>query len=385
MRISGLVSAIGTGALAMYFFDAERGASRRAMAMDKLQSARNDLDELMDDASRDASGRVLGLVAAIRARFAERAVAPEKLTQRVRSRIGRAVSTAGAIEVRADADGVVTLAGPVLRTQQNRLLAAVWMTPGVARVENNLELHDEIGNVPGLQGARESRDAFIRDSWPASMRLLAGAAGGTAAAYGLVRGGPRGLLAVALGGALLARAASNQRLSRVVGLDGTNSVHIDKELFIAAPADRVLACWRTPEDFPRFMHNVLDVQASGDGRWHWKVAGPAGSVIEWDAQNTEDEDGRRISWQTTKSSLVEHKGHVDFEPEQDGTRLRLSMDYTPVAGILGHSAARLFGKDAKTIIDEDLMRLKAFLETGTPAHDAARGAAAREEPTGPLH
>jgi uncharacterized membrane protein len=385
MRISGIATLFGTGALAMYFFDAERGGSRRAMVMDKLQSAHNELNELMDDASRDAGGRVQGFIAALRSRLAASDVAPEKLAQRVRSRIGRAVSNAGALEVRVDGDRVVSISGPLLRREQNHLLATIWLTPGVARVENHLELHDEIGNVPGLQGADASRSAFTRESWPASVRVLAGAAGGTAAAYGLVRGGPRGLLAIALGGALLARAASNQPLARVVGLDGTNSVHIDKDLFIAAPADRVIACWRAPEDFPRFMRNVLEVQPKGAGRWHWKVAGPAGSVVEWEAENTQDDDGRHITWRTIAGSLVQHQGSVDIEPQEEGTRLRLSMDYTPVAGIIGHSAARLFGKDAKTILDEDLMRLKTFLETGTPAHDAARSTSAQEKPVGPLH
>jgi uncharacterized membrane protein len=39
--------------------------------------------------------------------------------------------------------------------------------------------------------------------------------------------------------------------------------------------------------------------------------------------------------------------------------------------VAGHAVARLFGKDAKTEMDEDLQRMKSFLETGVVPHDAA--------------
>jgi len=47
------------------------------------------------------------------------------------------------------------------------------------------------------------------------------------------------------------------------------------------------------------------------------------------------------------------------------------MSYNPPAGAAGHVVASLFGADPKTEMDEDLMRLKAFFETGKPARDAA--------------
>jgi uncharacterized membrane protein len=49
------------------------------------------------------------------------------------------------------------------------------------------------------------------------------------------------------------------------------------------------------------------------------------------------------------------------------------MSYNPVAGALGHLVASLFGADPERQMEEDLMRMKTLLETGTPPHDAARG------------
>jgi uncharacterized membrane protein len=47
------------------------------------------------------------------------------------------------------------------------------------------------------------------------------------------------------------------------------------------------------------------------------------------------------------------------------------MSYSPPAGVLGHVVAKLFGADPKTELDEDLLRMKTFLETGKAPCDAA--------------
>jgi hypothetical protein len=54
-----------------------------------------------------------------------------------------------------------------------------------------------------------------------------------------------------------------------------------------------------------------------------------------------------------------------------GTRLDIKMSYSPAAGVFGHVVAKLFGADPKTELDEDLLRMKIFLETGKAPRDAA--------------
>ncbi|MGH8538417.1 MAG: hypothetical protein ACREXM_18720 [Gammaproteobacteria bacterium] len=49
------------------------------------------------------------------------------------------------------------------------------------------------------------------------------------------------------------------------------------------------------------------------------------------------------------------------------------MSYSLPGGVLGDVVAKLFGADPKTELDEDLLRMKTFLETGK----APRGAAAK--------
>jgi uncharacterized membrane protein len=48
------------------------------------------------------------------------------------------------------------------------------------------------------------------------------------------------------------------------------------------------------------------------------------------------------------------------------------MSYSPPAGVLGHMVASLFNGDPKKQMDEDLLRMKTFIERGIPPHDAAK-------------
>ncbi len=380
-----VLGAAGLGMLAMYLFDPEVGKRRRALATDKLRSARVQFGHMADTASRDTLNRSRGMLARLRSRMnREEQVSGQRLTERVRARIGRVVSNPRALDVHADDAGHVVLEGPALASEMSRLMAAVWGVRGVRSVEDHLQIYEHPAGVSALQGAEsaEQRRGMV-DNWPPSVRLLAGSAGIAAAALSVTRGHPMGLLGALAGGALLARSVSNQSLREMAGLSGTHSVHIEKEMYVAAPPERVFEFWSHQENFPRFMRNVEEVNPAGQDRWHWKVSGPFRSV-EWDSEVVEREENRRLVWRTEPGAAVESEGRVEFQPEGDGTRLRVSMSYTPTAGAMGHLFARLFGKDAKSEMDEDLMRVKSYLETGKPAHDAAAASeapAASEEAT----
>jgi uncharacterized membrane protein len=119
------------------------------------------------------------------------------------------------------------------------------------------------------------------------------------------------------------------------------------------------------------MINVREVKVREDGSSHWTVAGPGGISVEWEAVTTRREENRLLAWRTVPGAIVEHAGMIHFERVNGGTRLDIKMSYNPLAGALGHVVAKLFGADPKTKLDEDLLRMKTFLETGKAAHDAA--------------
>src|SRR5688572_8101051 len=135
------------------------------------------------------------------------------------------------------------------------------------------------------------------------------------------------------------------------------------------------AFWTMYDYFPRFMSRVLEVRPSArEGQSRWRVEGPGGMPIEFDAEVTESIPNEIFAWRTIEGSIVGHAGVVHFEPTKDGgTRLHIRMSYNPPGGWFGHGVARAFGVDPKKSLDADLARMKTYLETARPPHDAAQG------------
>lgn len=146
------VGGLGVGAALMYLFDPERGNRRRALLRDRVLHVAHSTGEKVDVKSRDTANRLHGLAARTKSLFTRREEVPDTVVaERVRSRIGHVVAHPGSIEV-AVKEGRVTLAGPALSRELDPLLCEVEHVRGVTGVENRLELHEEPGSVPGLQG-----------------------------------------------------------------------------------------------------------------------------------------------------------------------------------------------------------------------------------------
>jgi uncharacterized membrane protein len=150
------------------------------------------------------------------------------------------------------------------------------------------------------------------------------------------------------------------------------SVDFTKIIHIAAPLEQVFSSCSNFENFPRFMRNVRAVHKNRDDTWHWQVAGPLGKTVHWDAEVTQYLPNKGIAWSTSPGSEIEHAGLVLFQQENGRTRVQVEMTYSPPAGVLGHAVAALFGVDPQKEMDEDLLRLKTFLETGKLPRDAAQ-------------
>jgi uncharacterized membrane protein len=145
-----------------------------------------------------------------------------------------------------------------------------------------------------------------------------------------------------------------------------------KTITIHAPVDVVYGLWTRYENFPRFMSTLKEVRDLGQGRSRWTVEGPGGVPVSWNAEITRLVPDQVLAWKSVPGSLVPNAGIIHFEPTPGGgTKVDVQLSYDPPGGALGLVAAKLFGADAKSRMDEDLMRMKTFLETGQPPHDAA--------------
>jgi hypothetical protein len=172
----------GVGAALMYLMDPAVGRRRRAKLPNQCLSQARGLQDSLDKGVRDAGNRLYGAVAETRHWLGQEDVPDSKLAERVRSKMGRYVSHAGAIEVDAH-DGHVTLSGPILPDEVAGLVAAVRGVPGVRDLENNLDVYNEPGDVSALQGGIRpvtgERWDLCQESWAPGTRLAVAATGGT--------------------------------------------------------------------------------------------------------------------------------------------------------------------------------------------------------------
>ena len=368
---------LALGAGLMYLFDPRTGARRRARLRDQVAHGINKSKDGLSATSRDLAHRSAGVAAGVTSRLKREPVSDDVLTARVRAKLGRLVSHPHAIHVDSQS-GRVTLRGPVLAREADRLLDGVRRVRGVSEVVDELEVHETADGVPSLQEGgvpRRARRIRFQENWSPATRFVTAGAGAGFLAYGSSRRDTAGAL-LALGGAgLFLRAITNLDVSRLTGVGaGRRAVEIQKTIAVTAPVDAVYAIWERYEDFPEVMTYVRDVRpARTEGQSHWVLSLPGGIPLEFDAQVTRRVPNEAIAWRSVEGSMVSHAGVVRFDPTPEGgTRIHIRFAYNPPAGAIGHAVSALAGMDLKRLLDEELVRLKTFIERGRQPHDAAR-------------
>ncbi|RPI23185.1 MAG: SRPBCC family protein [Acidobacteria bacterium] len=141
-------------------------------------------------------------------------------------------------------------------------------------------------------------------------------------------------------------------------------IRVRKAITINRPADEIYRFWKDFQNLPRFMKHLESVRMTGGNRSHWTATGPAGTRVEWDAETTEDRPGQVIAWRSTEPADVENWGSVTFRDTSRGTELHVDLAYFPPGGRLGSWAAWFMGEEPGQQLQDDLRRLKQFLETG---------------------
>lgn len=360
-----ILATAGISAGLAYLFNPQQGHMRRSQLRDNILRAANRAADTLDTSAKNFSERALGMGAEVLGLIPGAPANAAVLRTRVYAAIARAVSHPAAISAEIDA-GNVTLRGPVFAHEVPSLLTRVAAVRGVKDVANQLEAHQLADDVPALRG-----DGFAHE-WPQATRIAAGTVGGIAALYGLRRGGVLGIATGLAGSALAVRAATNKNLAHLAGIVGARKTFIvQKTLKIAAPLEKVFALWENYENFPQFMRHVRTVKRLDAQRWQWTVAGPAGSDIEFASRVTGYEPNRRLAWKTDKDATVQHSGEVRFKPANDGgTTVSVYLQYQPPAGAVGDAVATLFGENPHQQMDDDLQRMKRFMETGRPWAEA---------------
>lgn len=355
----------GWGAGLMYFFDPEQGKRRRSLISDQMVRVQKSADNAVEMRVRDLRNRMRGITAETTARFSKGQTSDWVLAERVRSKLGLVTPYAGAIETQVQ-NGTLYLSGDILRNDLDHVIEGVSEVRGIRNIENRLNVYDDPGNIPSLQGGEGQMLQELRPGqWSPSARLLAG----IGSVYFLLRGQKGGLFGplYTLGGLGLGiRALANMNFSQIIGLgDNQGTIKVIKSIQIDSPIEEVYDLWSNFQNFPKFMSHVKDIKDLGNRESHWVVDGPAGIPVEFDTTVTQEIPGELIAWQTLPDSPVKNTGQVRFRPTRNGgTQAYVRMVYTPPAGVVGHAVASFLGTDPRSEMDDDLLRLKSLLETG---------------------
>ena len=343
-----LLGGMAAGALAMYLSDPEQGSRRRARAQDAMRGMTGRAGGAVSSAWRDASSRLSDWQESASRLMGQRSAKPidnHVLEARVRAKLSRAASNADAIEVHADA-GRVTLSGPVVAQERDFILDLVQSIPGVEAVRARLD-----------EGGREFPTVPV-------LSVLALAGGAILGYYGLRhRSSVNSWLRSGMD--WVSSGMHGLELGLFGGLMRGAPVSVERSIDINAAPEAVFQIWSRYENFPHFMSHVIEVRDLGGERSHWVVRGPAGTDIEWTSMLTRSERPNFLAWESEPGAMVENSGAVWLEPiPGGGTRATVRMNYRPPAGSLGRTAASLMGSDPAGGVEDDLLRMRDFMERG---------------------
>jgi uncharacterized membrane protein len=137
----------------------------------------------------------------------------------------------------------------------------------------------------------------------------------------------------------------------------TRRLPIQRWTDVAVPVDQAYEAWTKFNEFPKFMHRVLNVEQKEDNKISWQEK-IWFSKRQWEGEITERRKDDRIVWKTT--SGMSHKGIISFHRLDDRlTRVMVEMEFEPTGLIEKMSSGLRFVKRA---VEADLARFKAYVE-----------------------
>jgi len=139
---------------------------------------------------------------------------------------------------------------------------------------------------------------------------------------------------------------------------------VQESVEVQAPAADVFSYWSNFENFSTFMSNVEEVRMTGGDTSHWKVKGPLGKSVQFEARTTQMDPGRGIGWNTIEGDVMT-SGEARFEEVAPGrTRIDVTMNYSdPPGGAVGEAVANVLSNPERNL-KEDLQNFAKIVERG---------------------
>jgi uncharacterized membrane protein len=387
LELAKWLGGAAAGALLMYMLDPDRGSARRAQSAAAVRYAGSRTSDALGNVWRGTGSRM--------GAAADDLVESAKPDGSIGSAISTALSKAKDVMGRASstahdmADDAISKAKSGMSSAEDSGAYASARDAVSRAADSAVEFYDDTRKSAGRLGKRVAQEIHgdSEGAWGPAMRNTALVGGGLLALMGLMRRSPMGAVLGLAGAAMLARSAANQPLRSLVGrgaaglgmskemmrgISMDKTIDFEKTIHIDASPDEVYQQFANYENFPRFMSHVTEVRDLGRRRSHWTVKGPGGSEFQWNSVLTEQTRPHRLAWRSEGGAEIPNSGSIQFERHRGGTLVTVRMSYSPPAGALGHGLAVLLGSDPKSQMDDDLARMRAFIERGAIPREAAQ-------------
>ncbi len=235
--------------------------------------------------------------------------------------------------------------------------------------------------------ARARREASVNISQ--TERVVSTIAGSLLAAYAARRKGWGGLGLAIAGLELVRRGVTGHCMAydamgistrdgrlkvaqkRNAELDPSKMVKARGDVVVHRPRAELYRIWRDLSQLPNFMPNLERVDVVSPTRSHWVTKGPAGTMVEWDAEIVAEREGEYLEWCSIAPADVPNRGMVQFVDANDGnaTEVIVTLEAEPPAGKLGDAVARMFGSSPQQEVDDAVRRFREFTEGRAPEND----------------
>ncbi len=135
---------------------------------------------------------------------------------------------------------------------------------------------------------------------------------------------------------------------------------------INRPAQELYDLWRDEEKAPTYQESIRSVKRTGSTTSHWVMDLPNGQTLEWDAEWTAQEPGKRLAYRTIGSPQVPLAGQIVFEPAVNGrgTVVRINQEFLFPGGKLGATMSGLVSRTPGGYVRENLRHFKQLAEAG---------------------
>ena len=145
--------------------------------------------------------------------------------------------------------------------------------------------------------------------------------------------------------------------------DGWVHAHARQSILVEPMA--LYKLWSDVTKFPLWQEHVVSVTPSGK-QSHWVMGNPEdedGKRIEFDSEITEDVPGSKIAWKSIAGD-IEQQGEVHFAARKDGRGTVVTLLQQMKIGAIANAAAATAKRGPVQTVTENLRHFKQLAEAG---------------------